>query len=280
MPELPEVETVRRLLERTLGGQVIARCDAEGDEIVFGRQTPAEVREAITGKTVLSAGRKGKLFWLQLDGVALMMHLGMSGWVRALDSDLNTRLLSHGSASLDDESGRPRFLKLMLTADNGTRIAFTDGRRLARIWLGEVGSMDSKVQELGPDAYNDLPDAAAFTALYGRRKPAIKTLLLDQSILSGIGNWVADEVLFHARIDPRRQGLDLGELEFERLRASIEYVLQTAVSLSADHLRYPADWLFVHRWGGSKGSDRIGGHAIVREPIGGRTTAWVPSLQQ
>lgn len=280
MPELPEVETVRRLLERTLVGHRIVGCEAVEDTIVFARQSAAEVESAMVGRKVISTGRRGKTFWLVTDGQALVMHLGMSGWVRALDCDSNTRLLSHGQADLDDSSGNPRFLKLMLTGDDGSRVAFTDGRRLARIWLSESVDEDPKVTQLGPDAYEALPDAKTLQGIFGRRKPAIKTLLLDQTLISGIGNWVADEVLYHAGIDPRRSGSDLKPSQYQRLHDAIAYVLRTSIDVSADHEQYPDHWLFVHRWGGSRGSDRIDGQAIVREQIGGRTTAWVPARQK
>lgn len=280
MPELPEVETVRRVLERTLVGRRIEDCETVEDSIVFCAQSADQVRSAISGASVRSAGRKGKTFWLDTDRGALMMHLGMSGWIRSLDRDINTKLLSHGKARLDDDLGRPRFLKLLLTADDYSRVAFTDGRRLARIWISSRADTDPKVLALGPDAFEELPEPDGLQRLFGSRRPAIKTLLLDQSIISGIGNWVADEVLFHAGIDPRRTGDSLSKNEFARLHRAIANVLATSIELSADHERYPANWLFPYRWGGARGSSSIDGEPIVREPIGGRTTAWVPTRQK
>jgi formamidopyrimidine-DNA glycosylase len=86
-------------------------------------------------------------------------------------------------------------------------------------------------------------------------------------------------VLYHAQIAPARAASDLGSADLRKLRESIQSVLAHAVEVDADDARFPQDWLFHHRWGGKRGSDRIGGKTIVRETVGGRTTAWVPEVQ-
>ena len=116
--------------------------------------------------------------------------------------------------------------------------------------------------------------------MLGRRKIPIKAVLLDQSALAGIGNWVADEVLYQSRIAPKRIASSLVKREVSALRRAIESVLRHAVKVGADSHRYPKSWLFAHRWGGARGSTSIGGERIVREEVGGRTTAWVPTRQK
>ena len=118
------------------------------------------------------------------------------------------------------------------------------------------------------------------SALFERRKAPIKALLLDQRILSGIGNWIADEALYHARIAPARTASSLSSAELSALRRAIHYVVKTAVDAGADETRYPKGWMFHHRWGGARGVEKIGGKHIVRDTVGGRTTAWVPGLQK
>src|SRR3954465_7570465 len=137
MPELPEVETVRRIMRRVLKGHKIVDVEVVPDTIIFGSTPPEAFVEALKGRTVTEIGRKGKYWWIELDHKPwLFGHLGMAGWIRELGAS-TTRLREHGNAPLDDENGRPRFLKFLLTTDEGKRISFTDARRLGRVWLSE-----------------------------------------------------------------------------------------------------------------------------------------------
>jgi formamidopyrimidine-DNA glycosylase len=281
MPELPEVETVCRLIRHALQGKKITRVEVAADSIVFGKETPKSIEKALLGRAVESVGRRGKLFWLSLSGEGPTMfgHLGMSGWVREVGLE-GTRLHGHGKAPFDDEQGRPRFLKLALATRTGSGIVFTDPRRLGRVWLGDQPEREPRVKRLGRDAFDDLPSSSELTTLLARRKIPIKAVLLDQGALAGIGNWVADEVLYQSRIAPKRIAASLTAAEVAALRRAIVSVLGRAVKVGADHGRFPKSWLFEHRWGGSRGAERIAGQPIVREEVGGRTTAWVPTRQK
>ena len=281
MPELPEVETVRRLMTKTLRGKRIERVEVVPDRIVFSKETPSAIESALLGRVVSSIGRRGKYFWIVLRGAGPIVygHLGMSGWIREVGSE-GPRLQAHGDAPFEDPDGTPRFLRLLIEVRGGRGIAFTDPRRLGRIWLGGPPEEEKRVMRLGRDAYEDLPAVSELAAMLARRKIPIKAVLLDQSALAGIGNWVADEVLYQARIAPKRIASSLTRREVTKLRRSIESVLDRAVKVGADSDRYPKSWLFAHRWGGARGSQRIGAARIVREEVGGRTTAWVPSRQK
>jgi formamidopyrimidine-DNA glycosylase len=280
MPELPEVETVRRTLEGALLHKKIVEVEVVEDSIVFGVTPPEAIRESLLGKEVVRLGRKGKTWWIETNSPPVLFgHLGMSGWVRHLGKE-TIRLKEHGKMPLDDETGRPRFLKLLVTAEDGSRVSLTDGRRLARVWISESPEKDVKVQALGPDAHEALPPEAAFRELFAKRKAPIKALLMDQRILAGIGNWVADEVLYHARIAPNRPANSLQMREYAKLRKAIVMVLELAVDAGADDAKYPEDWLFHYRWGGGKGHQRLGKYELIRETVGGRTTAWIPELQK
>jgi formamidopyrimidine-DNA glycosylase len=280
MPELPEVETVCRLLRRVLVDHKIKAVEAVPDTIVFGDAPPEAIESALVGRTVKAIGRRGKTWWIETDKAPVLVgHLGMAGWVREVGAP-TIRLKEHGKAPLDDENGRPRFLKLLITSDEGRKVAFTDGRRLGRVRLTEDAKTDKKLKELGPDALTELPKDDKFDALFKKRSAPIKALLMDQTILSGIGNWVADEALYHARIAPNRAASSLTPAEFKALRKQVLYVLETAVEAGADEHKYPKGWMFHHRWGGGKGVSQIDGKKIVREEVGGRTTAWVPTLQK
>jgi formamidopyrimidine-DNA glycosylase len=281
MPELPEVETVCRVMRRALVGKRITRVEVVRDTIVFSGLAPATLEKALLGRTVQEVGRHGKFFWLTLDGAGptVFGHLGMSGWIRAVGTQ-GTRLHGHGDAPFDDETGRPRFLKLGLHVRDGSGIVHTDPRRLGRVWLGSTPATEPRLKRLGPDAFDELPSAADLGALFGRRRIPIKAVLLDQSALAGIGNWSADEVLYQSRIAPKRRADSLAPAEVTALRRAIRSVLAHAVKVGAEHQRFPKSWLFEHRWGGARGAAQVAGQAIVREEVGGRTTAWVPTRQK
>jgi formamidopyrimidine-DNA glycosylase len=264
MPELPEVETVRRLLRRKLQGRKILKVEVAVNELVFSHTPANAIESALQGRKVLEVGRKGKYFWLELDEKPwLFGHLGMSGWVESLSPD----------------QAAPRFCKLLIESEGGVRIAITDGRRLGRLWLGSDPTTEKQIRKLGFDSYDALPSAEALHEMLKRRKAPIKAVLLDQALFAGVGNYLADEAMYQAKIAPKRLAASLSTEEVGRLEKALKRILATAVDAEADEKRYPEEWLFHHRWGGNRGAGQIAGHSIVRETIGGRTTAWVPDLQ-
>jgi len=281
MPELPEVETVCRVMRHALQGKRITVVEVVPDALVFSGLAPKVIEKALLQRTVQAVGRRGKFFWLTLDGEGptVFGHLGMSGWVREIGAE-GTRLHGHGRAPFEDAQGRPRFLKLGIRTKAGSSIVLTDPRRLGRIWLGPSAEQEPRVQRLGRDAFDDLPSERELLASFGRRRIPIKALLLDQGLLSGIGNWIADEVLYQSGIAPKRSAASLTPTEISALRRAIRSVLTRAVKVGADHQRFPKSWLFAHRWGGTRGVDQIDGQRISRETVGGRTTAWVPARQK
>lgn len=265
MPELPEVESVCRLMRTTLLNQKLAVVKVADDPIVL-RNTPVHaVEQALQNRRIQQVGRRGKFWWLSFDEPPWVLgHLGMTGWIESLKAD--------------EED--PRFLKLRLTTENGVGISFTDPRRFGRLWLAESLSLDPFLKKLGPDALLELPDTDELENVFSKRSVAIKAVLLDQSTIAGIGNYLADEVLYQAGIAPAKSAKELSRNEVLCLRSKIVEVLDFAVSVTANYDRFPEHWLFHHRWGGAKGKDQIEGRNIVRETIGGRTTAWVPELQK
>ena len=280
MPELPEVETVRRIFDRVLTGRKLAEVEVAPDEIVL-QGVPSEVVAAhLGGRTVTGTGRKGKYWWIELDEKPMLFgHLGMAGWVREIGAD-TIRLREHGQAPLDEPSGRPKFLKLRLQTDEGREVVMTDGRRLARLWLGASPQEDPRVSALGPDSWTELPAADDLHRMLVKRKAPLKAILLDQKVFAGVGNWIADEAMYHAGLAPGRLGTSLSLSEVEVLRDKLWQIVDLAVSVGANSEQFPESWMFHHRWGGGKGVDLIEGEAIRRDTIGGRTTAWVPTRQK
>ena len=277
MPELPEVETARRLLARVAVGRRIARVWCAADPIVF-ESPPPRVRAALEGRWVWAAERHGKHLWLTLDrGPALLMHFGMTG---GLHVPRRRPLRLRSSRGAPDAGWPPRFAKLRLTFDDGSELALADGRRLGRVRLRRDPRAEPPVSLLGFDALHELPPPARFHALVHERAAPMKALLLDQTFAAGVGNWIADEVLYQAGIDPRRPARTLTPAESSRVRSRLRSVVRVAVRAGADSDRFPRTWLFHRRWDRDPLARTASGARLRWETIGGRTTAWAPSAQR
>jgi formamidopyrimidine-DNA glycosylase len=282
MPELPEVEFARRLAARVGGGRRIVGVTIARDPIVFERVPPARLRQALLGRRIQGAGRKGKHFWLELDGRPWpVFHFGMTGGLHA-PARPALRLRSARETATADWP--PRFLKLRLDLDDGGSLAFADARRLGRVRLRHDPPAEPPVSDLGFDALTELPTPAAFRARLATHRTALKALLLDQGFSAGVGNWIADDVLYHAGLDPRRGSASLSAQESERLRRALGHVVGTAIRLGGDGDRYPRHWLFHVRWervprGGPTLTTRRG-ERLRFATVGGRTTAWAPARQR
>jgi len=265
MPELPDVENARRFTERALKGRRIERVATVDDPIVYEGVTPRRFARALAGRRVLAVKRKGKHLWMVLDAPPFpLFHFGMTG-----SFELYRRA-----------EERPRFWKVELLMDNGTRLAMPDARRFGRIRLQERPETDRPIAKLGFDPLFGLPPVAELHPLLARRKAPIKAVLLDQSLFAGVGNWIADEVLYQARLRPDRRASALRPAETARLRARLLGIVRHAVAVHADSDRFPKTWLFHHRWGKDAEARTARGERITHATIGGRTTAWVPSRQR
>jgi formamidopyrimidine-DNA glycosylase len=277
MPELPEVERHRRLAERVAVGRHIVEARCADDPIVVAEVTPRALERTLRGRRVAAAWRHGKQLWLELDRPPhLLIHFGMTG---ALHTP-GERDLVYAAGIAHGSDWPPRFTKLDLTFDDGGRLAFTNARRLGRLRLRDRPREEPPISELGFDPLLDLPSPKAFALLCARRRVPVKAALLDQRLFAGVGNWIADEVLYQARIDPRRLLSELDPSELRRLRTKLRYVVAKAVEVDADKERLPKTWLFHHRWGKARDAVTARGERIEHLEIAGRTTAWVPSAQR
>jgi formamidopyrimidine-DNA glycosylase len=279
MPELPEVEAARALVERVAAGRRIVRAWCARDGLVFERASSERWRRALIGRRFLRARRHGKHLWLELDRRPWpCLHFGMTGNLH-VPSQRAARLVSSGKRRSDD-AWPPRFAKLWLTFEGGAEFVVSDARRLGRIRLRRDPRGEPPISLLGFDALLNVPSPSRFYALVHERAAPVKALLLDQSFAAGVGNWIADEVLYQARIAPARPARSLTAGEVRRLRTALRRVVRTAVGVGADSDRYPRGWLFHRRWGRRAGSVTAGGEQIRHDTIGGRTTAWVPRRQR
>lgn len=266
MPELPEVETVC-VMRHALVGETLARASVSRGAQSSRGHAPRAIERALVGREVAAVGRRGKYFWLALrgSGPALVGHLGMSGWIAR-----SARRARACRATGRRRSRTRRGLRASASCASRRR-AGASSSTPTRAGSGASGGGgaggDPAHRRARAYAFDALPTANELAALFARRKArAIKAVLLDQAVLAGIGNWIADEVLYQARIAPARVAASLTRAEVSALRRAIGAVLALAVRVSADHRRFPAGWLFEHRRGRRQcGSPRIGGNAIVRE---------------
>ncbi|MEM6991938.1 MAG: DNA-formamidopyrimidine glycosylase family protein [Myxococcota bacterium] len=279
MPELPEVERARRIIEAIVVGRTIDKvwCDTS-DDIVFAGVSGRTVARRLKGRRVVAAHRRGKQLWCELDRPPhLLLHLGMTGQILAPESG-PLRLAS--SPKDLTHAWPPRFTKIRLWLSDGGELAMTNARRLGRIRLQDDPRREPPVAKLGFDPLYEMPSRADFSARLRKRKGLLKAVLLDQSFAAGVGNWIADEVLYQAGIDPRRRGTSLSDAEAGRLHAKLAAVIRRACEVDADKERLPKSWLFHHRWGKVADAKTSRGEAIEHLTIAGRTTAWVPSRQK
>ncbi|KAK0246386.1 AtMMH-1 [Armillaria nabsnona] len=321
MPELPEVERASKLI-RTVGlGKKIVRVESFEDAIVYSGTTHTEFARELTGRTIDNVGRYGA-FHLSLQQCATLSSskftrkgfLPRIEWWRsnarhAFWHDRNAAGESKHYAPVEvkgqlatyyKETPRtastdwpPRFVKFILhleaTSDAGTtdtiELAFLDARRLGRIRLCSSPTKEPPISELGFDPILSMPSLEEFLKLVVKRSCPIKALLLDQSFSAGVGNWVADEILYHAHIHPEQRCNTLTEEQVTRLREKMVYVCETAVEANADDTKFPDNWLFKHRWGkGKKATHNMvlpsGEPATIKWiTVGGRTSAFVFELQ-
>ncbi len=215
MPELPEVETVRDGLERHVVGRTIhAVAVLHPRAVRRDHRGPAGFAAALTGRRVVAARRRGKYLWLPLDsGDALLGHLGMSGQL------------------LVQQPGHPDERHLRVRFDLGDlQLRFVDQRMFGGLSLSEGGAeLPPEIAHIARDPFDPEFDDDLFVARVRRRTAGVKRLLLDQTLVSGVGNIYADEALWHARIHGDRPGERLRPTDVRRILAQARAVMGAAL---------------------------------------------------
>jgi formamidopyrimidine-DNA glycosylase len=246
MPELPEAERARQTLEAVLGRPIVSVDDR--DTYVCRPHAPGEIAHGLVGHRLVSAHRRGKFLWLETeDGPTLGLHLGMAGRI-----------------VLDPETVS-RWDRFTVGFEDGGRFVLRDKRRLGRAILNPDFS------HVGPDAADVSRDD--FRRLIGRGRAPVKARLLDQHAISGVGNLLADQILWQARIAPGRLVSDLTDEDLDRLRRELRSAVRSAIRLGGAHTGR-----FV-KARGQDGACPRDAHALERATIGGRTTYWCPQCQ-
>jgi formamidopyrimidine-DNA glycosylase len=277
VPELPEVETVRRGLEHTVVGRTVAAVEVRHDRAVR-RHVPGagDFEAALTGRTIVAARRRGKYLWLPLDsGDALVAHLGMSGQLVALSADV---------------PDGPHLRVRISFADDGPQLRFVDQRTFGGMQLDPGGAdLPHPLAHIARDPFDPLFDDKVFAAALRSRRTGLKRAMLDQSLISGIGNMYADEALWRAKLHYERPSSSLTPAHVRALLAAVRAVMTEALAAGGTTF----DGLYVNVNGQSGyfeiSLDAYGregepchrcGTAIVREPFMNRSSFLCPHCQK
>ena len=262
MPELPEVETFKRYLDATSLRQRITDVDVR-NAYVLENVSARELACELKGRRFEFTCRHGKHLFVRADhAIWLRLHFGMTGFLR---------YFKHQEKTPRPGSAKPtagRHARVVFVFEKDHRLAFDDQRMFGEIGLLTDVDEFLKKRDLGPDALDI--DLAQFKNIFAKHRGAMKSILLNQNLIAGIGNIYADEILFRARIHPATQTSALKGKAVAKLFRATRYVLEKAIAAKADANRMPKSWLLPHRDKGGK-CPRCG-RKLKSATIGGRTS--------
>ncbi|HET8627233.1 MAG TPA: bifunctional DNA-formamidopyrimidine glycosylase/DNA-(apurinic or apyrimidinic site) lyase [Thermomicrobiales bacterium] len=284
MPELPEVETVRRILERAAVGRTITGVRCTRPKLVEALADGLAL-EQLVGARVKGVGRRAKYLTLRFDrDPQAVLHLRMTGQVAAIAPGGAREVAGHPVPAYDAPLPAPT-THLTLDLDDGTTVYLQDPRHFARLTLLPAAALDAYLadRDLGPEPFDpDLTVNALADKLRARSRARLKPLLLDQSFVSGLGNIYADEALHHARLHPERTAGSLSPEEIARLHAAMRAVLEEALPIGGARIAHgkatPVNGFpRVHAREGEPCPDC--GDTVVKYTLAGRGTYYCPTCQ-
>jgi formamidopyrimidine-DNA glycosylase len=272
MPELPEVETIRRDLISLITGRTVkdAWISPNAPRLIQ-LIPPGQFARDIAGRRIEDIGRRGKYLVIHLDeGLSWIVHLRMTG------------RLQHSKSPCAEGP----YLRAKFALDDGSWLCFIDLRKFGTMWL--IDDTDLVLGKLGPEPLDEAFDVAAFHTLLKRRSTPIKAVLLDQAVLAGVGNIYADESLFHAGIDPRKPANKISRPAAGRLHKAVVAILEEAVGDRGSSFRDYVDaqgqegfhHLKVRVYRRTGEPCLTCGTPIRRIQLGGRSTHFCPKCQK
>lgn len=273
MPELPEVETIKRVISPQIKGLVIKKVTVKRPEVVAYPDADTFCK-ILTGQVISKMARRGKFLMILLTGGdRIILHLRMTGGLLLTPSDYPEEKHTH----------------IVLSLNNGMELRFSDMRRFGRFWLIGKDEADtySGTHKLGIEP---LTEAVTFEYLhthFGKRKKTVKECLLDQSVIAGIGNIYSDEILFTAKIHPARAASSLNEKEWKTLAAvipeRISYYIETNKISAEEYLQTKGrdyrNTPFLQVYGQAGKPCPKCGETLCRMVIGGRSSVYCPACQ-
>jgi formamidopyrimidine-DNA glycosylase len=261
MPELPDVEVLKQYADATSLHQKIQEVRINERRILEG-VSASLLTSALEGHTFESTQRHGKYLFVRVDDANwLMLHFGMTGDLKYFK----------------DPDKKPAYDQLLVGFLNGYHLAYDAPRKLGNIGLLEDIDSFVKEKDLGPDVMESSFDFDTFQEIMAGKRAMLKTTLMNQQLMAGIGNVYSDEILFQARIHPRTQINQLGEKRLKEVFHTMKEVLQTAIDCRADPEQFPDTYLIPNRHKDGTCS-RCGG-TIEQLKISGRTAYYCPECQ-
>ncbi|MFP3853328.1 MAG: Fpg/Nei family DNA glycosylase [Anaerolineales bacterium] len=262
MPELPDLAVFQQYFESTSLHQAIQRVRCHEPNLLVGT-SPGGVGRWLSGHSFSGTDRIGKNFFAEMDdGRFLRFHFGMTGYFEYFKG-------------LDEE---PEYSQFRIHFDNGYHLALVMPRKLGEIQPLESMEDYAAEAELGPDVFKDSFGFSQFKDILVDRRAMIKSSMMDQSVMAGLGNVYNDEILYQARIHPRAQIPDLSEKELGKIYHAMRRVINKAIEVDAQPERMPENWLLPHREPGAQ-CPRCRGE-IERIDVSGRTGYYCPSCQK
>ncbi len=283
MPELPEVETVRAGLVPSMEGHVIERADVNRPDLRW--PFPENMSARLTGAKVTALRRRSKYILADLDtGETLIIHLGMSGRMTVSGDPLGQFHHDHPEAAKHDH--------VVFHMANGARVTFNDARRFGAMDLSPTATLEDHwlIKPIGPEPLGNTFNEAYLTTKLATRNTPIKTALLDQHVVAGLGNIYVCEVLFRAHIDPTRKAKDLSKRRIASLVPIVREVLNEAIAAGGSSLKdyRQADGELGYFQKAFQAYDRENnpcetpdcGGTIMRITQSGRSTFYCPTCQR
>ena len=263
MPELPEVAQFKRYLDATSLHQQIERTSVTDDRILEDI-SPQQLGRRLKGRRLERSVRHGKLLLAELNdaGGWLVMHFGMTGDLRYSKTDAEP----------------PPYTKVLLAFANGGRLAYISRRLLGFVGFASDPDEFLAGKKVGPDALADDLTLDVFRDRLAGRKGKLKPLLMNQSVVAGVGNIYADEMLYQARLHPETRADRLGDEAVERLYRAMRQSLATAVEADADWGRLPDEFFLPHRDGDRRCPNCR--RELDRTKVAGRTTLFCSRCQK
>ncbi|PYL63114.1 MAG: formamidopyrimidine-DNA glycosylase [Verrucomicrobia bacterium] len=270
MPELPDVETFKRYLDATSLHQRIVGVDVR-NAYVLKDVSARKLAQQLKGRRFESSRRHGKNLFVRADhAIWLRLHFGMTGFLRYFKNEEKAQQPASAKATAG------RHARVVFVFEKDHRLAFDDQRMFGEIGLVKDVDQFLKKRGLGPDALH--VDLAQFKNILTKHRGPVKSILLNQKLIAGIGNIYADEILFRACIHPATQTSLLKEKAVAKLFPATRYILKKAIESKADADRVPKSWLLPRRGRGGK-CPRCA-RELQSATIGGRTTWFCPHCQK
>ncbi len=273
MPELPEVETIKRIIEPQIQGLRIENITVNRPEII-AHPSVDEFCRCLRGQTVNNMTRRGKFLLIHLkSGDRLILHLRMTGCLLVTPDDYPQEKHTH----------------LIFDLENGTELRYSDMRRFGRFWMLRKDEEDtySGMEKLGLEPFSPEFHTEYLIEKLGKRKKPIKECLLDQSVIAGIGNIYSDEILFASKINPLKSANTLTDKEWntlaEEIPKQLEFFIEKNRITPEDYLRGKGrdyrNTPYLRVYGRTKQPCPECGGALCKCVIGGRSSVYCPTCQ-